>query len=229
MSTYERRFTFRPGAGGVLTAEMQDFCHHVRVVLTHDGTRVTAVETEGIRLPWSTCPVGIEGVRGIVGLTVPEARDVRNWTTGPTENCTHAGDLALVALAHTGDTAPLTYEITVTPASGPLRTARLEADGRLVLEWTVAGNTLTGPGEWAGRTLSRSDFLTWSARLEPPLAEAATLLRRACHIAPSRDVDLDRLAVAAESIPPSNSCHTLQPGVIEVARRRRGASRARLR
>jgi hypothetical protein len=227
VTVYERRITFRPGAVDgrpAIDAQMQDFCHHIRVTLSHDGGRVITARAEGIRLPWNTCPIGIAGVRGMEGLDLAAARDIRRWDTGPTDNCTHAGDLALLAAAHALDTEPLTYEITVDPAGGPQRVARLAAGGRVLLEWTVAGFAVTGPGEWAGRSLARRDFAEWSATLDPTTAEYATVLRRACHIAPSRDVDLDRLRVAADSIPPSSSCYTLQPGVIERAGRRRGSS-----
>ena len=71
-------------------------------------------------------------------------------------------------------------------------------------------------------------FPDLDTELEPRAREAAVVLRRACHIAPSRDIDLDTMAVAAESITPSSSCYTLQTGVIEIARRVVGSSRAEL-
>jgi hypothetical protein len=230
-TVYQRRFTLRPGVdGGVrtLVAEMQDFCHHVRVTITHADGRIIAARGEGIRLPWSACPIGVAGVRGMAGLRVADARSAARWSTERTDNCTHATDLAMVALAHLDDTEPLTYEISVTPATGQVRTARLEAGGELVLEWTTDVLTLTAPDWLAGRTLQRADFARWSAGLDPALREAVTVLRRACHIAPSRDIDLDTMRVAADSIGPSASCHTLQPAMIGLARRIRGSSRAEL-
>jgi hypothetical protein len=231
-ATYQRRFTLRPGEAGdgvrTLDAQMQDYCHHVRVTLSHAGGQILAAKGEGLRLPWSACPLGVAGVGSIAGMRIAEARSPANWPNARTDNCTHAIDLTMLALAHLDDTEPLTYEITVTPASGQVRTARLERDGVLVLEWTSDGQTLTAPDWLAGRTLQRADFMNWSGELDPAMREAVTVLRRACHIAPSRDIDLDAMRVAADSIPPSSSCHTLSPSVIGRASRIRGSSRAEL-
>jgi hypothetical protein len=64
--------------------------------------------------------------------------------------------------------------------------------------------------------------------LAPELREPATILRRACHIAPSRDINLDRMRVAAESINADGSCYTLQPDVIHQAHRQQGTFRIEL-
>ncbi|MCW2545751.1 MAG: hypothetical protein JWN96_211 [Mycobacterium sp.] len=225
--TYYRRITVRPEAGS-LEAHMQDFCHHVKVVLRHADGRIVTANAEGLRLPWNTCPLGAAGVARISGMAAADAMDQSNWPGGRTANCVHAVDLTLVALAHLDDREPFTYYISVTPAMGQVRTARIDRDGELLLEWTVEGTQLTGPGRFAGRSLSRADFNQWAAELTPAEREAATILRRACHIAPSREIDLDTMRVAADSIGADASCHTLQEGVIERARRNVGSSRPEL-
>ena len=73
-----------------------------------------------------------------------------------------------------------------------------------------------------------ADFVSWRGKLAPRLREPATILRRACHIAPSRDINLDRMRVAAESINADCSCYTLQPDVIEHAHRQQGTFRIEL-
>ena len=227
---YHRRITLRPDTPGtgILEAHMQDHCHHMRVRITHSDGQIVAASGDGLRLPWNTCPLGVAGIGRLTGMTVESALDARNWPGGRTANCVHSADLTLVALAHVDDTETTIYAITVTPATAPVWVARLERNGRLVLEWTVEGSTLTAPAEWAGHTLGRADFQTWTAALDPALKEAATILRRACHIAPSRDIDLDTYQVAAESIGADASCYTLQDGVIDTARRVVGSSRIEL-
>jgi Protein of unknown function (DUF2889) len=225
--TYYRRFTVRPEAGS-LEAHMQDFCHHVKVVVTHADGQIVTANAEGLRLPWNTCPLGAAGVARIGGMAAADAMDQTRWPGGRTANCVHAVDLTLVALAHLDDREPLTYYISVTPAVGKVRTARIDRDGQLLLEWAVEGTRLTGPERFAGHSLARADFIRWVAELDPIEREAATLLRRACHIAPSREIDLDTMRVAADSIGPDGSCHTLQEGVIERARRNIGSSRPEL-
>jgi Protein of unknown function (DUF2889) len=226
-ATYYRRITVRPDEGS-LEAHMQDFCHHVKVVLDHDDGRIVTARAEGLRLPWNTCPLGAAGVSRISGMTAADARNQNNWPGGRIVNCVHAVDLTLVALAHLQDREPFTYYVSVTPAFAPVRIARIERDDQLLLEWTVEGLRLTGPEPYAGRTLARADFNKWAAQLDPVEREAATVLRRACHIAPSREIDLDTMRVAADSIGADASCHTLQEGVIERARRNVGSSRAQL-
>ena len=227
---YHRRITLRPDVPGVgtLEAHMQDHCHHLRVRITHSDGQIMAAAGEGIRLPWNTCPLGVAGVGRLAGMTVGAALDVRNWPGGRTGNCVHSADLTLVALAHVDDTETTVYAITVTPATAQVRRARLERNGEPVLQWTVEGSTLTSPPEWAGHSLDRPDFQRWTTELDPAAKEAATMLRRACHIAPSRDIDLDTYQVAAESIGADASCYTLQDGVIETARRLVGSSRSEL-
>jgi hypothetical protein len=222
--TYYRRFTVRPAVGS-LEAHMQDFHHHVKVVLTHADGQIVTANAEGLRLPWNTCPLGAAGVSRISGMSAAEALKQSNWPGGRTANCVHAADLTLVALAHLDDRDSFTYNISVTPAMGKVRTARIDRDGELLLEWIVEGTRITGPEPFAGRRLSRADFNEWAAELDPAEREAATVLRRACHIAPSREIDLDTMRVAADSIRPDASCHTLQDGVIHRARRNLGASR----
>jgi len=225
---YHRRFTVRPEPGRI-EAHMQDFCHHVRVVVTHEAGRIVEAFSEGIRLPWNTCPLGAAGVGRIAGLTVDEARNPANWPGGRTANCVHATDVALVALNHAFEREPFTYAISVSPASGRIRSVRLERNDVLAVEWTVKDSRLTAPEELAGRSLNRPDFDDWSGQLPPQEREWATVLRRACHIAPSRDIDLDACEVAVQSIgAPDSSCLTLQPGVAETARRVRGSSRGEL-
>jgi hypothetical protein len=227
VSTYYRRFTVRPEQGR-LEAHMQDFCHHVKVVIEHDEGVISTANAEGLRLPWHTCPLGAAGVSRIAGMPASEAQDPTTWPGGRTANCVHTTDLTLVALAHLEGREPFTYDISVTPASGKVRTARVERSGELLLEWVVQGQLLTAPERFAGNSLSRRDFLRWTAELNPQEREAAIVLRRACHIAPSRDIDLDTMRVAGDSIGADSSCHTLQPGVIERARRNIGASRPEL-
>jgi hypothetical protein len=57
-------------------------------------------------------------------------------------------------------------------------------------------------------------------------AECAIALRRACDIGMGRNMDLDGIPVAKE-LPPSMAgiCHTMQPGVVEVALRHVGSIR----
>jgi Protein of unknown function (DUF2889) len=229
---YHRRITLQPSVlsdgKGRIDAQMQDHVHHMKVVINHEGGRVISAVPQGIRLPWDMCPFGIAGVTRTAGMTIAQAREGLGWPGGRTANCVHMVDLARVALAHVDDTEPSVYAITVTPALAPVREARIERDGNLVLQWTLNEQTLSGAEPFDGRTLAAADFVSWRAKLDPALREPATILRRACHIAPSRDINLDRMRVAADSINADGSCYTLQPDVIEHAHRQQGTFRLAL-
>jgi hypothetical protein len=229
---YYRRISLRPSTApdgkSRIEAQMQDHVHHMRVVVTHADGRIVSAVPQGVRLPWDMCPFGIAGVTRTAGMTIPQARDGLGWPGGRTANCVHMVDLARVALAHVDDTEPSVYAITVTPAHAHARVARIERDDELLLQWTLDGQTLSGDEPFDGRTLAASDFVSWRAKLDPALREPATILRRACHIAPSRDINLDRMRVAAESINADGSCYTLQPDVIEHAHRQLGTFRIEL-
>jgi hypothetical protein len=224
---YYRRFTVLATDGRV-EAQMQDHVHHMRVVVTHADDRVVSATADGIRLPWDTCPIGVAAVGRIAGMTVSQARDGVGWPGGRSANCVHIVDLTRVALGHLDERARFTYAISVAPALGRVRTARIERDGRMLLEWTLDRLRIRDPKGLAGHTLAPVDFTGWRATLDPELREPATLLRRACHIAPSRDMDLDGIRVAADRIRADSSCYTLQPGVIETAHRMVGTFRADL-
>ncbi len=225
--SYERRITVRPQEGRI-EAQMQDFCHHVRVEITHADGRITHALGEGIRLPWNSCPLGVAGLSRLTGLSVTEALDRTCWPGGAQAQCVHAADVAVVALGHLEDREPFTYAISVTPATGRVRAARICRDGRELAEWTLDGMTIVHPAPVAGRSLRREEFRSWAAELDASEREIATVLRRACHIAPSRDVDLDAMRVAADISAADSSCYTMQPQVISEARRVRGASTSRL-
>lgn len=229
---YYRRITLRPtvqsDGRAQIEAHMQDHVHHMKVVVIHDGGRVISAIPQGVRLPWDMCPFGIAGVTRIAGMTIAQAREGLGWPGGRTANCVHMVDLTRVALAHVDDAVESVYSITVTPAFAPERHARIERDGQLLLEWTLDGEQLIGDEPFHGHTLRAADFVGWRQVLAPELREPATILRRACHIAPSRDINLDRMRVAAESINADGSCYTLQPDVIHQAHRQQGTFRIEL-
>ena len=105
------------------------------------GGRLTAAVEHlpvGRRRSWQAVRIEVVRCEGSVQLA-----------RGRTANCVHAADLTLVAPAHIHDSEPLDYAISVTPARGKLRTARIDRNGELLLEWTVEGTLLTGPAGYA--------------------------------------------------------------------------------
>src|SRR5262249_18820398 len=112
------------------------------------------------------------------------------------------------------------------PASGATR-ARLWVDGQLRLEWELRWQGIAAPEPPFEAAPWKGGFMRWAdSTLEEDDAECAITLRRACDIGMGRNMDLDSVPVAKE-LPPmmGGICHTMQPGIIEVALRNVGSIR----
>jgi hypothetical protein len=221
---YRRLIDIVPEPGRVV-ADMQDFCHHFRVVIDHADGVVTRAEGIGVRVPWTTCPLGAAGVAALAGTALGPMAPPPALTDDRTGQCTHMIDLAAVAIAHaTGD--PVHYDVLVTPSLGPQRTATLRRNGEVVLEWQLQRDEVASPGPLQGMQLRGRELRDWvESRTDPDEHELAAVMRRACQIAPSRAIDLDDYQVAAQIGLIDSSCHTLQPSVAPTARRVKGSSR----
>lgn len=213
---YRRRILLET-RGGVVEAELHDDFHHFVLRVEHDGTRVRGIEAVARRFPWATCPGAGERLRQLVGMPLSaRCTAVGTWARAR-EHCTHLFDLAGLAVAH----AALGRERRVYVATIPDRVegrtvAVLSRDGEEVLRWTLDGVTIGDPPPFAGRSL-RDQFMRWAeTTLDPDLAEAAMVLRRACHISYGRGQDLSGFTVAAEMLPTmGGSCYTFTPGIAE--------------
>ena len=220
---YRRRVDVTTCPGRVV-AEMEDYVHHFRVVLEHDGAVVTRAEGTGVRVPWTTCPLGAAGVAALTGTPIGAPRRPDEWVTDRTDQCTHVLDLAAVALGHAGGEG-VRYDARVSPGAGPRRTAVLRDGDEELLRWDLEDNVVAS-GPFAGTSLRGPELkAAMDALPDPLLREQVAVLRRACQIAPSRAIDLDDYQVAAEISILDSSCHTLQPDVAARARRVRGTAR----
>jgi hypothetical protein len=224
-SGYRRRIRL-VGSDGRVVGDLEDDFHHFRVTLDHDGERVTAIKGEGVRFPWTTCPLAADSLLPIVGMPLSSRSTAVGDVTAARDNCTHMFDLAGLAVAHAGR-GPITRQYDVfAPDPPPARAASLDRDGERVLAWDVDTERIVGPPPFAGVPL-RAGFLAWAeTTLDADLAEAAIVLRRALHIAHGRMSDLDVLETGAALMPMmSGSCYTFTPGRAEVALRMKGSSR----
>jgi len=241
---YRRRIVVRRHDGHVVTGAMEDDFHHFHVEVTHDGSRVTRVDSRAERGPWTTCADAVEPLRLLAGVelstspTVLRERDARS-------NCTHLFDLAGLAITHAARTRPgadssaerrhdlraaRRYDLSVDEAAAARpdgsRTATLWVDGALRLRWDFDDDGIVAPAEWTPAPL-RAGFLKWAAaRLDHETAESAIVLRRGLDISKGRDLDLDEVGVAAELADfTAPVCHSLAPGIADHAVRIRGSAR----
>ena len=70
-----------------------DDFHHFAVAIAHDGARVTAIEGEPRRIPWTTCPGALVPLQAMKGA--PLGDPILNLTRhAPAKaQCTHLHDL----------------------------------------------------------------------------------------------------------------------------------------
>ncbi len=199
-----------PGDGWV-RAWVEDDFHHMGVTLRHDGQTILGVEAELVRAPWSTCPGAVQQL----GATFTGVRlDAAAGRGEKSANCTHLHDMALIAAAHAGDSAPIRYEMTVTDATDGVRIGEVTREGRLVLRLVERNEVIEEPAEAAGKTLFQLG--DWIASLDDQAREAARLLRWGAIVARGRAIPMERQSDATR-MPPT--CFTFQPGRKEEARR----------
>jgi hypothetical protein len=227
---YRRRihvFTVEPG---VVRSDLHDDFHHFVVTLRHDGRTIETVDAESRRWPWSTCPGAADPLRALTDMPLAKRFTAAGGWTDPKKNCTHQFDAACHAITHAawGRTERV-YDLEIPrrdPETGATR-CRLWVDGEPALEWRIDWNGIVEARPPFDAAPWRGGFMRWAdATLPEDDAERAITLRRACDIGMGRGMDLDAIPVATQ-LPQSMGgiCHSMQPGVVEVALRHVGSIR----
>ncbi|MGH8986615.1 MAG: DUF2889 domain-containing protein [Acidimicrobiia bacterium] len=233
--SYRRRIRLVATEPGVVEGALDDDFHHFEVTLRHDGSRVVEAAARSRRWPWSTCPGAAEPLRALEEMALSDRCLAVGERTDPRANCTHMFDLAGLAVAHAarggdGGSPIRQYDAEVpfgaTESSGHAAAVRLWRDGALVLEWLLDGRSIADPPPYTDAPWQGGFFRWADATLSVDDAEAAIVLRRACEIGMGRGMDLDAYDKASELGPMmAGICHTMQPGVMEVAVRNKGSIR----
>jgi hypothetical protein len=196
----------------LVSGELEDDYHRMSVTLIHDGRKVSRLEVEMERVPWTTCPGAAEQLqRTFTGVALADFA-VRGEKR---ENCTHLHDLAIWAAAHAFDGAALVYDILVSDPMDGRRRVELRRDGAAVLGWSDAGNRIVEPAELAGVALDK--LRPWIESLPAEQREAARILQWGAIIAKGRSRSLENQSDA--SALGVGRCYTFQAQRIAVAKR----------
>jgi hypothetical protein len=227
---YRRRIRIVSLDPGVVQSDLLDDFHHFVITLRHDGTRVVAVDAESRRWPWSTCPAAAEPLRRLAGMPLEARFTAAGRWTDPKQNCTHQFDAACHAITHAAHgREERVYDLEIPlrqPETGASH-CRSWVDGDPDLEWQLDWNGIVDAEPPFDTAPWRGGFMRWAdENLEPDEAERAITLRRACDIGLGRGMNLDAIPVA-DQLPQSMAgiCHTMQPGVVDVAFRHVGSIR----
>ena len=211
--------------GDTVHGELADDAQHFRVRLVHDTRRVVEFASEAVRFPWSTCADATTALRALEGMELSPRCTAIGAVSDASGQCTHLFDLAGLAVAHaaTGHSRR-TYHCAVRGA-GREAHATLDRDGERLLDWRLEGFTIRAEAPF-DRVSLKGSFLAWAeGELDPDLAEAAIVLRRASYISPVRFYELDSFAHASDVQPPRGQCYTYTEGIAQRAVRQRGSKR----
>ncbi|AMU92663.1 hypothetical protein [Sphingopyxis macrogoltabida] len=223
-SGLNRVIRLRAGAGEVRAAIEDDF-HHFRVSVQHDGDRVTGVEADALRQPFSLCGAAGNRLEALVGEHLVHDTTLFFRHRDALLQCTHQFDLATLAIAMAArGTGVRKYHAFVEDQGevGAARRAILRRDDLEILSWRFLDGVIEAPGRYSGRALGRG-FTAWvGTSLGAELAEAALVLRRAVFISNGRGrtEELDRVPHAA----PRGGCWVQQPERASLALRQKGTS-----
>lgn len=181
------------------------------VTLWHDGERITSVEADMDRAPWTTCPgapLVLQATFG--GISLADA----GRPGSKQANCTHLYDLATLAAAHWDDRVPLVYDIFVSDPVEGCWHASIAREGQVVLELRHRDDILIEPEGLAGVSLFK--LRDWIEGLAEPLREPGRLLQWGTILAHGRVIPMERQSDASRM--PAN-CFTFQPERKAEARR----------
>jgi hypothetical protein len=227
---YRRRIRVVTLEPGVVESSLQDDFHHFVITLRHDGERVESMEAGSERWPWSTCPSAAVPLRALAGMPLSRRFTAAGKWTDPKQNCTHQFDAACHAITHAAwGRDERVYDVEIPrrdPDTGAFR-GRLWVDGELALEWDVTWTGIVDAAAPLDAAPWKGGFMRWADEtLAEDDAERAITLRRACDIGMGRGMDLDSIPVASQ-LPQlmAGVCHTMQPGIVEVALRHVGSIR----
>jgi hypothetical protein len=210
-----------------VNVDLEDSNHAFRLVLRHDGERITAIEPEAVRHPFTTCPDASGYLQALVGQPLDAPPDVRRMFETRV-SCTHLTDMTVLALAHVRDDGLVrVFDIAVDDERDGRQRARISCDGGKVHDWTVAQHAILEPAALAGRTMIQG-FHAWArqAFAGMPL-EAATALQRGYFVAQARRY----LTVPEREYPaigdglPEGVCYSYSSPAVQRALRIEGSKR----
>ena len=189
-------------------AEVADNVHHFVIAVHHDGTQVTAVKGNAVRIPWITCPGAIGQLSLLTGMSVAAGARV---AVDQTQQCTHMLDLARVAIAQIPRGGTRRYRADIHyDAQREVVVARLERDREIAIEWALKEGVVVSPGIFFGHDTHGRSVWSDEVKADPDLVEAGLILRRAVYIFRSRRFSTPRSS-AADTPGMEGVCYSFQP------------------
>jgi hypothetical protein len=190
---------------------MEDDFHYFVVRLTHDGERVTAIEAESIRVPWTSCPGAADRLQEMVGVKLNPGPNDPRTRFDISQHCTHMFDVARIAIAQSARGGRRQYDVLIPDRIDNRTEAEVWCDGVSVFRWTVEGLEVTAPAAFAGHSLEGRAVWPAGSIGDDDALEAALVLRRALVIFRGR-MPSPPVIKRADQVPNGfGTCYTYQP------------------
>ena len=199
---------------GRVDVHLADLLHEMRLVLHHDGTQVTAIAAQFIRYPTNLCPGATASLALLEGTPIgTPAHKVGNGGIARL-NCTHLYDLSALAIAHAGRSVrSRCYDATVPDPVDGRTTVSVARDGEIVHRWTLDGDVIVAPSDYAGQPI-KAGFFKWAPQhLDDDALEAAIVMAKTVFISAGRRILQPSLTgvVLERNVQAHGVCFAYQP------------------
>lgn len=201
---------------GRVEGELIDNVHQFSVSITHDGDRIDSIEARAARFPWTSCPVGLDRLKALIGTPLSHNNE-QAAAIDKAQQCTHLYDLAKLAIGHALNRGSMRYDVRVDAEDGgDGAEADICRDGLPVLRWSIRNGQIVSAGPFQGHATTGKALWPDEVTHDPALVEAAILLRRGLLVFFGRR--RSKGTIHATQLPYMvGACLTFQPGVMEEA------------
>ncbi len=193
---YRRRIRLEQRENSVFGA-LEDTNHGFTVTVTHDGERVTAIDAQTRRIPYTSCPGAVEPIKGYIGTNIHASLRELNFHMPPSSNCTHLLDLTIMAIRHAASSqAVRQWDIAITDQTDTAdAVCTIHRDGEKIFEWQARDLQLTAPAVFAGNPFYLG-FGKWATKHFDDLdeLEAAFALQKGYFVSLARFFDVEKMA-----------------------------------
>lgn len=216
--------------GNSVDGKLEDCNHGFCVTVFHDGEKVTAIEPEHKRVPYTTCGGAGSELQVLVGTPLGLSSQALAERINPRANCTHWLDLTLLAIRHAArsNESVRQYDIEVPDEDGRATEARVLRNGELIHSWQIRDWVVKAPQALAGNTLFRG-FSAWAnaAFVDEDEKEAAFVLQKGYFVSRARRFDIEKVAgeSAAAHMSMRDVCYSYSAPQRDTAVRTSGTTR----
>lgn len=187
---YRRRVQLDRDVDRIL-ATLDDTHHSMWLTLETGDNRVVGIDAGFTRVPATTCPGAVVGLRALIGRPIAGASSNMRAIFPAPENCTHLVDLAAWALSHAARASALRVVDVCVPDERGSIWVEVRVDGVIAHRWLVADHRIVAPTSLRGLPLMRG-FLAWAReRFDGDDLELAIMLQRGVFVARGRRYVVD--------------------------------------